>query len=166
MSEDGPCKVVFSPDGHLAYVNHLRANAFDVVDVASHKIVQRVAVPSDAGGFSDEAISPDGKEIWLGMPNNGKTTTVVNAQTYRVEAVLDSGPRTNHPNFVTLDGVDYAYLTAGDLNQTWSIVVRPPVAHPRWSSASLITAQVRTASGPARTTPASTWARSTPTPST
>ncbi|WP_261564730.1 beta-propeller fold lactonase family protein [Frankia gtarii] len=117
-SEDGPSKVVFSPDGRLAYVNHLRADAFDVIDVASHRIIQHVAIPTNAGGSSDEAISPDGKEIWLGMPNNGKTTTVVNTQTYRVEAVLDTGPRTNHPNFVTVDGVDYAYLTVGELNQT------------------------------------------------
>ena len=117
-SEDGPSKVVFSPDGRLAYVNHLRADAFDVIDVASHRIVQRVAVPTGAGGSSDEAISPDGKEIWLGMPTNGKTTTVVNAQTYHVEAVLNTGPRTNHPNFVTVDGVDYAYQTVGDENQT------------------------------------------------
>jgi YVTN family beta-propeller protein len=117
-SEDGPSKVVFSPDGRLAYVNHLRADAFDVIDVASHRIIQRVAVPSGAGGSSDEAISPDGKEIWLGMPENGKTTAIVNAKTYRVEAVLNTGPRTNHPNFVTVDGVDYAYQTVGDLNQT------------------------------------------------
>jgi YVTN family beta-propeller protein len=86
--------------------------------VASHRIIQRVAVPTEAGGSSDEAISPDGKEIWLGMPNNGKTTAIVNAKTYRVEAVLNTGPRTNHPNFVTVDGVDYAYQTVGDLNQT------------------------------------------------
>ena len=110
--------MVFSPDGRLPYVNHLRADAFDVIDVASHKIIQRVAVPTGADGSSDEAISPDGKEIWLGMPNNGKTTTIVNAQTYHVETVLNSGPRTNHSNFVTVDGVDYAYQTVGDLNQT------------------------------------------------
>jgi YVTN family beta-propeller protein len=118
VSEDGPSKVVFSPDGRLAYVNHLRAHVLDVIDVASHRITTRVPIPGDAGGSSDEAISPDGKEIWLGMPTNGKTTTVLNASTYRVEAVLDTGPRTNHPNFVTVDGVNYAYLTVGDLNQT------------------------------------------------
>jgi YVTN family beta-propeller protein len=117
-SEDGPSKVVFSPDGRLAYVNHLRANSFDVIDVASHRIIQHVAIPSDAGGSSDEAISPDGKEIWLGMPENGKTTTIVNARTYKVEAVLNTGPRSNHPNFVTVNGVNYAYLTVGDLGQT------------------------------------------------
>jgi YVTN family beta-propeller protein len=31
---------------------------------------------------------------------------------------LDTGPRTNQPNFVTVDGVDYACLTVGDLSQT------------------------------------------------
>jgi YVTN family beta-propeller protein len=117
-SEDGPSKVVFSPDGRLAFVNHLRASSFDVIDVATRRIIQHVAIPSVAGGSSDEAISPDGREIWLGMPANGYSTTVVNAQTYKVEAVLNSGPRTNHPNFVTVNGVNYAYLTVGDLGET------------------------------------------------
>jgi YVTN family beta-propeller protein len=118
VSEDGPSKVVFSPDGRLAYVNHLRAEAFDVIDVATRKIIHRVTIPSVAGGSSDEGISPDGKEIWLGMPLNGYTTAVVNAHTYQVEAVLNTGPRTNHPNFVTVDGVNYALMTIGDLGQT------------------------------------------------
>jgi YVTN family beta-propeller protein len=52
------------------------------------------------------------------MPTNGKTTAVVNARTYKVQAVLNTGPRTNHPNFVTVHGVNYAYLTVGDLGQT------------------------------------------------
>jgi YVTN family beta-propeller protein len=118
VSEDGPSKILFSPDGKLAYVNHLRADALDVVDVAKRRIIQHVAIPTDAGGSSDMAVSPDGKEIWLGMPINGKTTTVVNAKTFKVEAVMDTGPRTNHPNFVTVNGINYAYVTVGDLNQT------------------------------------------------
>jgi YVTN family beta-propeller protein len=117
-SEDGPSKVVFSPDGKLAYVNHLRAYSFDVIDVATLKIIHHVTIPHIAGGSSDEAISPDGKEIWLGMPTNGKSVAIVNARTYKVEAVLNTGPRTNHPNFVTVNGVNYAYLTVGDLGQT------------------------------------------------
>lgn len=116
-TEDGPSKVVFSPDGHLAYVNHLRADALDVIDVGSHKIVDRVQIPVSAGGSSDEAVSPDGKEVWLGMPNND-VTTVVNVNSHHVAAVLNTGPRTNHPNFVTVGGIDYAYVTVGGLNQT------------------------------------------------
>ncbi|MEV6114646.1 hypothetical protein AB0L59_19550 [Streptomyces sp. NPDC052109] len=117
-SEDGPSKVVFSPDGTLAYVNHLRASRLDMIDVASRRIIKRLPVPEQAGGSSDEAISPDGRDIWLGMPTNGRTTAVVNARTLRVEAVLNTGPRTNHPNFVTVGGVDYAYQTVGGLNET------------------------------------------------
>ncbi|GAA2275446.1 MULTISPECIES: hypothetical protein [Kitasatospora] len=117
-TEDAPSKVVFSPDGRLAYVNHLRVQVLDVIDVASHRIVRRVPIPAEAGGSSDEAISPDGREIWLGMPTNGRTTAVLNAGTYRVEAVLRTGPRTNHPNFVTVGGADYALQTVGGLNET------------------------------------------------
>ncbi|MEU0965010.1 hypothetical protein ABZ357_06020 [Streptomyces sp. NPDC005917] len=117
-TEDGPSKVFFSPDGKLAYVNHLRAQVLDVIDVASHQVIRRVPIPAEAGGSSDEAVSPDGREIWLGMPTNGRTTAVLNARTYRVEAVLRTGPRTNHPNFVTVGGVDYAYQTVGGTNET------------------------------------------------
>jgi hypothetical protein len=52
------------------------------------------------------------------MPTNGKSVAVVNTGTHRVEALLNSGPRTNHPNFVTVGGVSYAYLTVGNLNET------------------------------------------------
>lgn len=117
-TEDGPSKVVFSPDGRLAYVNHLRANALDIIDVETRQILNRVQLPTETGGYSDEAISPDGREIWLGMPLGGKTTTVINTRNYQVQAILDTGPGTNHLNFVTVDGVQYAYITVGDLNQT------------------------------------------------
>jgi YVTN family beta-propeller protein len=130
-TEPGPSKVVFSPNGNLAYVNHLRALVLDVIDVKTRKIIDRVRIPAAAGGSSDEAISPDGREVWLGMPTNGKSVAVVNTKTHRVEAVFNSGPRTNHPNFVTVGGVNYAYLTVGDLNETLvyrrSGTGRPPV---------------------------------------
>jgi YVTN family beta-propeller protein len=117
-TEPGPSKVVFSPNGKLAYVNHLRALVEDVIDVATRKVIDRIPIPAAAGGSSDEAISPDGKEVWLGMPANGWAVSVINTKTHRVEAVLNTGPRTNHPNFVTVGGVNYAYLSVGNLNQT------------------------------------------------
>lgn len=117
VSEDGPSKVVFSPDGRLAYVNHLHADVLDIIDVETRQIINRVKIPLEACGSSDAAISPDGKEIWLGMLENGKTT-VISTKDFRVQGVLGTGPRTNHPNFVTVEGVNYAYLTVGDLNQT------------------------------------------------
>ncbi len=114
----GPSKVVFSPDGQLAFVNHMDSNELDVIDVASGQVSERLSIPDEASGSSDEAISPDGEEVWLGHPMTGKTT-VVNAKDFNVKTVLDTGPRTNHPNFVTNnDGNKLAYVTVGGANQT------------------------------------------------
>ena len=126
QTEPGPSKVVFSPDGSLAYVNHERADALDVIDVASRRIVARIT--GLAGQFSsDEAISPDGKEVWATDKMSGKTT-VVDALHFRVLTILDTGPRTNHPNFVSTRTGDYAYVTVGGANQT--LVYRRAGAHP------------------------------------
>jgi YVTN family beta-propeller protein len=123
---DGPSKVVFSPDGRLAYVNHLFAAEVDVIRVRDRRIVKRIrgVVPRS----SDEALSPDGRELWLGHPFDAKVT-VVDARRMRVLTILSTGPRTNHPNFVTKrDGRDYAYVTVAGLDQV--LVFRRDGARP------------------------------------
>jgi YVTN family beta-propeller protein len=123
---DGPSKVVFSPDGRLAYVNHLFAAEVDVIRVRDRRIVKRIrgVVPRS----SDEALSPDGRELWLGHPFDAKVT-VVDARRMRVLTILSTGPRTNHPNFVTKrDGSDYAYVTVAGLDQV--LVFRRDGARP------------------------------------
>jgi YVTN family beta-propeller protein len=113
---DGPSKVVFSPDGALAYVNHLRARVVEVIRVRDRRTVKRIF--GTAPESSDEAISPDGRELWLGHPFTGQTT-VIDARRMRLLTILNTGPRTNHPQFITKpDGRNYVYLTVGGLNQT------------------------------------------------
>lgn len=109
---DEPSKVVFSPDGRTAYVNSFKEEKLDVVDVASRKVTQVVNLPAGVGASADEAMSPDGLEVWLGHPLTGKTT-VVDTRRGSVKAVLDSGPRTNHPNFVTTAAGAFAWVTVG-----------------------------------------------------
>jgi YVTN family beta-propeller protein len=117
MTADGPSKVVFSPDGALAYVNHLRARVVDVIRVSDRRIVKRIF--GTAPESSDEAISPDGRELWLGHPFTGQAT-VIDTRHKRVLTILNTGPRTNHPNFITKpDGREYVYLTVGGLNETF-----------------------------------------------
>ena len=113
--EARPSKVVFSPDGRRAYVNHLGPAVVDVISVRSARVIARVS--GVAPGSSDEALSPDGRELWLGHPALGKTS-VVDARRFRTLAVFDTGPRTNHPNFVSTRQGNFAYLTVGGLNQT------------------------------------------------
>lgn len=111
-----PSKVVFSPDGRLAYVNHIGAAELDVIDVASYKVIKRIT--GIASSFSsDEAISPDGEEVWLPHKKTGQLT-VVDAKRFRVLTILTTGPDTNHPNFVTKPDAKYAYLTVGGFNET------------------------------------------------
>jgi YVTN family beta-propeller protein len=113
---DGPSKVVFSPDGRLAYVNHLRARLVEAIRVSDRRIVKRIF--GTAPESSDEAISPDGRELWLGHPFTGQAT-VIDTRRMRVLAIMNTGPRTNHPNFITKpNGRNYVYLTVGGLNET------------------------------------------------
>jgi YVTN family beta-propeller protein len=123
---DGPSKVVFSPDGRLAYVNHLRAREVEVVRVRDRRIVKRIL--GTAPQSSDEAISPDGRELWLGHPFTGQMT-VIDAQRMHVLTILNTGPRTNHIAFVTKPKGQYAYVTVGGLNET--LVFRRDGAHPQ-----------------------------------
>jgi YVTN family beta-propeller protein len=123
---DGPSKVVFSPDGRLAYVNHLRAREVEVVRVRDRRIIKRIF--GTAPQSSDEALSPDGRELWLGHPFTGQTT-VIDAQRMRLLTVLNTGPRTNHIAFVTKPLGQYAYVTVGGLNET--LVFRRNGAHPQ-----------------------------------
>jgi len=90
---NGPSKVVFSPDGTLAYVNHLRARVVEVIRVADRRTIK--TIHGTAPMSSDEAISPDGRELWLGHPFTGQLT-VIDAKRMRVITILRTGPRTNH----------------------------------------------------------------------
>jgi YVTN family beta-propeller protein len=113
----GPGMVVFHPNGTLAFVDHSFTPELDVVDVASGKVLKRIPVVS---AFSPNlAITADGAQVWLTHKDVGKVT-VVNARTYEVECVIDTGPVTNHVNFAGPGGGtrvggasagDFAYVT-------------------------------------------------------
>jgi YVTN family beta-propeller protein len=127
MTADGPSKVLFSPDGTLAYVNHLRARVVEVIRVRNRAIIGRIT--GTAPQSSDEALTPDGRELWLGHPFTGQIT-VIDTRRMRVLTILNTGPRTNHAQFITKpDGHEYAYVTVGGLNET--LVYRLNGAHPQ-----------------------------------
>ncbi|MGW6376322.1 beta-propeller fold lactonase family protein [Rhodococcus sp. NPDC055112] len=115
-TESGPSKVLFSPDGSRAYVNHSRAATIDVIDVASRDVVQRITGLADAFS-SDMALSPDGKELWAAHKKAGKVS-VLDLTTGAISAVLDTGPNTNHPAFVTTPEAELVYLTVGGTDET------------------------------------------------
>jgi YVTN family beta-propeller protein len=112
-TSDGVAMVIFRPDGRYAFVNSSRTPELDVVDVRTHTVKQRVAMPSK---FSPNlAVSPDGEEVWLTLKDVGKTV-IVDARTFAVLGTIDTGPITNHVNFVTTPTEKLAYVTVGGEN--------------------------------------------------
>jgi len=113
QTSDGPAMVIFSPDGRYAFVSSSRVAELDVVDVPSHMVRQRVSMPSR---FSPNlAISPDGEEVWVALKDIGKTV-IVDARRFVVLGTIDTGPITNHVNFVTTPTQKLAYVTVGGEN--------------------------------------------------
>ena len=114
QTSDGAAMVIFRPDGAVAFVNSSRTPELTVVDVKTHAVVKRVT--GLVSSFSPNlAASPDGKEVWLTHKDVGKTT-IVDAQTFAVLGVIDTGPTTNHVNFVSRADGDFAYVTVGGEN--------------------------------------------------
>ncbi|HEY0778253.1 MAG TPA: beta-propeller fold lactonase family protein [Gemmatirosa sp.] len=98
VTAPGPSMIVFRPDGKIAFVDHSFTSELDVVDVASGRVLKRIPVMSP---FSPNlTVTADGEQVWMTHKDAG-TTTVVNARTYEVEGVIESGAITNH---VTMAG--------------------------------------------------------------
>jgi YVTN family beta-propeller protein len=114
---EGPSKVLMSPDGRTAYINHTSKSEITVVDVRSRK-VRKPITGLGATFSSDQAISSDGKQIWVSHKRDGKIT-VVDVDRKRPITVLNTGPDTNHPQFVDNREGSFVYLTMGGLDQTW-----------------------------------------------
>jgi len=110
---DGPGMVLFRPDGQVAFVVSSFTAELDVVDVRKKAVVARTPVVSP---FSPNlAVSADGREMWMTHKDVGKVTRV-NAQTFAVEGVLDTGPLTNHVSLVDHEREKLAFVSVGGLN--------------------------------------------------
>ncbi len=112
---NGPGMVIFSPDGKLGYVVSSFTPETVVIATATHKIVGRVKQESPFA--PDVAATPDGKQVWLTLKDVGRTMVFNAVAPFNVLKVLDTGPITNHVNFVRHAHGQFAYVTVGGLNQ-------------------------------------------------
>jgi YVTN family beta-propeller protein len=111
----GPGMTIFSPDGHYGYVCSSFNPETDVISLADHLIVGRVAQPSPF--CPNIAASPDGEQVWFTLKDTGKTVAFQARPPFAVLKILDTGPITNHVNFVRTTKGQFAYVTVGGLNQ-------------------------------------------------
>ncbi len=112
---NGPGIVLFRPDGRYAFVPSSFTPELNIVDVKSYKVIAKV---KQASSFSPNlAVSPDGSEVWFTLKDVGKTQIISAKPPFTTLATLDTGPITNHVNFVDSANGHFAYVTVGGLNE-------------------------------------------------
>lgn len=112
----GPSKVLFSPDGKWAYVNHIQSPTVDIIDVASRKVVYVIDNLADIFS-SDMMLSADGLRLWVVHKMVG-LTSIIDLSTRKIVTVLDTGAESNHPNFSIVNGTTYGFITVAATNET------------------------------------------------
>ena len=112
---NGPGMTIFSPDGRYGYVCSSFTPETVVISTATHEIVGRVKQVSPF--CPNIAASPDGEQVWLTLKDVGKVMVFAAKPPFQVLRVIDTGPITNHVNFVHTPRGQFAYVTIGGRNQ-------------------------------------------------
>jgi YVTN family beta-propeller protein len=115
ITPPGPGMTIFSPDGKYGYVCSSFNPITDVISVADHKVIATV---NQASPFCPNiAATPDGRQVWFTLKDSGKAEVFNARPPFNVLKVIDTGPITNHVNFVRNDHGTFAYITIGGLNE-------------------------------------------------
>jgi YVTN family beta-propeller protein len=112
---NGPGMQIFSPDGEYGYICSSFTPETVIVSVATHEIVGRV--PQASPFCPNIAATPDGSQVWFTLKDVGKTQVFDAKPPFRLIRTLDTGPITNHVNFVRNAHGSFAYVTVGGLNE-------------------------------------------------
>jgi YVTN family beta-propeller protein len=112
---NGPGMQIFSPDGKYGYICSSFTPETVVVTVADHLIVGHVAQESPF--CPNIAATPDGHQVWFTLKDVGKVQVFDAHPPFAVLRTLDTGPITNHVNFVHTAAGTLAYVTVGALNE-------------------------------------------------
>jgi len=110
----GPGMTMFGPDGRLAFVCSSFTPELTIVDVRSHQIVKRV--PQASAFCPNIAVTPENDEVWITLKDVGKVQVFSAKAPFEQKALLDTGPITNHVNFINNRNGRFAYVTVGGAN--------------------------------------------------
>jgi YVTN family beta-propeller protein len=75
--------------------------------------------PAPAGEplLPDIAVSPENDEVWITLKDVGKVQVFSAKPPFEQKAFLETGPITNHVNFVNNRNGKFAYVSIGETNQ-------------------------------------------------
>jgi YVTN family beta-propeller protein len=111
----GPGMTIFSPDGRYGYVCSSFNPDTAVIAVAEHRVIAHVA--QDSPFCPNIAATPDGAQVWLTLKDTGRVMVFDARPPFAVLRSIDTGPITNHVNFVRRPEGQFAYVTVGGLNE-------------------------------------------------
>ena len=112
---NGPGMTMFGPDGKYAFVCSSFTPELAAIDVASHRIIKKIP---QATPFSPNiAVTPENDEVWITLKDAGKVQVFSAKPPFAQKAILDTGPITNHVNFVNNRNGKFAYVTIGGANE-------------------------------------------------
>ena len=112
---NGPGMQIFSPDGKYGYVCSSFTPETVVISLTDHQIVGRVEQASPFCPLS--AATADGTQVWFTLKDVGKAQVFDARPPFALLKTLDTGPITNHLNFVRNANGSFAYVTVGGSNQ-------------------------------------------------
>lgn len=112
----GPSKVLFSPDGKTAYVNHILSPTVTIIDVPRRTVITTISGLADKFS-SDMMLSADGARLWVAHKMVGQTS-IIDLTTHTVVTFLPTGPETNHPNFAVINDTTFGFVTVAAVNAT------------------------------------------------
>jgi YVTN family beta-propeller protein len=112
---NGPGMTMFGPDGKYAFVCSSFTPELAVIEVASHQMLKRLAQVSPF--CPNISVSPENDEVWITLKDVGKVQVFCAQPPFDQKAVLDTGPITNHVNFVNNRNGKFVYITIGGANQ-------------------------------------------------
>src|SRR5580692_6957727 len=112
---NGPGMTMFGPDGKYAFICSSFTPELAVVDVASHKIIKRL--PQASPFCPNIAVTPENDEVWITLKDVGKVQVFSATPPFDQKALIETGPITNHVNFVNNRNGKFAYVTIGGANQ-------------------------------------------------
>ena len=112
---NGPGMTIFSPDGRFGYVCSSFTPETTAISTTSYEIVGRIK--QETPFCPNIAATPEGDQVWFTLKDVGKVQAFDGKPPFGALKTMDSGPLTNHVNFVRNRNGRFAYVTVGGLNQ-------------------------------------------------
>lgn len=111
----GPGMTMFGRDGKYGFVCSSFTPELAIVDTTTYEILKRL--PQVSPFCPNIAVSPENDEVWITLKDFGKVQIYSAQPPFEQKALLETGPITNHVNFVNNPNGKFAYVTIGGLNE-------------------------------------------------